>query len=145
MSLPQTAQRKIREIIQQVKQQEQKHQQGAAVSPHHSKWPAGWLQRAPANECSPPKRTETYPDKGQGQGGQAGQTSSTNQKPKNFTRGGNKWEPKAESIVCTASPVRADKSERNRTDLIKSFKKLKKTKKKQTNLNEKRWKLSSSR
>uniref|UniRef100_A0A3P8Q1D0 K Homology domain-containing protein n=1 Tax=Astatotilapia calliptera TaxID=8154 RepID=A0A3P8Q1D0_ASTCA len=33
----QTAQRKIREIIQQVKQQEQKHQQGAAVSPHHSK------------------------------------------------------------------------------------------------------------
>uniref|UniRef100_A0A668TYB1 K Homology domain-containing protein n=1 Tax=Oreochromis aureus TaxID=47969 RepID=A0A668TYB1_OREAU len=29
----QTAQRKIREIIQQVKQQEQKHQQGAAVSP----------------------------------------------------------------------------------------------------------------
>nr|XP_019945297.1 PREDICTED: insulin-like growth factor 2 mRNA-binding protein 2 [Paralichthys olivaceus] len=32
-----TAQRKIREIIQQVKQQEQKHQQGAAVSPHHSK------------------------------------------------------------------------------------------------------------
>uniref|UniRef100_UPI003AAA554A insulin-like growth factor 2 mRNA-binding protein 2a isoform X10 n=1 Tax=Centroberyx gerrardi TaxID=166262 RepID=UPI003AAA554A len=33
----QTAQRKIREIIQQVKQQEQKHQQGAAVPPHHSK------------------------------------------------------------------------------------------------------------
>uniref|UniRef100_A0A3Q3EC04 Insulin-like growth factor 2 mRNA binding protein 2a n=1 Tax=Labrus bergylta TaxID=56723 RepID=A0A3Q3EC04_9LABR len=33
----QTAQRKIREIIQQVKQQEQKHQQGATVSPHHSK------------------------------------------------------------------------------------------------------------
>ncbi|XP_068185790.1 insulin-like growth factor 2 mRNA-binding protein 2a isoform X2 [Antennarius striatus] len=33
----QTAQRRIREIIQQVKQQEQKHQQGAAVSPHHSK------------------------------------------------------------------------------------------------------------
>uniref|UniRef100_A0A674NVI6 Insulin-like growth factor 2 mRNA binding protein 2a n=1 Tax=Takifugu rubripes TaxID=31033 RepID=A0A674NVI6_TAKRU len=33
----QTAQRKIREIIQQVKQQEQKHQQGAAVSPQHSK------------------------------------------------------------------------------------------------------------
>uniref|UniRef100_A0AAQ4PPS4 Insulin-like growth factor 2 mRNA binding protein 2a n=1 Tax=Gasterosteus aculeatus aculeatus TaxID=481459 RepID=A0AAQ4PPS4_GASAC len=33
----QTAQRKIREIIQQVKQQEQKHQQGGAVSPHHSK------------------------------------------------------------------------------------------------------------
>ncbi|KAM9343338.1 insulin-like growth factor 2 mRNA-binding protein 2a isoform 1-T1 [Pholidichthys leucotaenia] len=33
----QTAQRKIREIIQQVKQQEQKHQQGAAVSPHHAK------------------------------------------------------------------------------------------------------------
>lgn len=33
----QTAQRKIREIIQQVKQQEQKHQQGASVSPHHSK------------------------------------------------------------------------------------------------------------
>ncbi|XP_035532775.1 insulin-like growth factor 2 mRNA-binding protein 2a [Morone saxatilis] len=33
----QTAQRKIREIIQQVKQQEQKHQHGAAVSPHHSK------------------------------------------------------------------------------------------------------------
>uniref|UniRef100_A0AAQ5X316 RRM domain-containing protein n=1 Tax=Amphiprion ocellaris TaxID=80972 RepID=A0AAQ5X316_AMPOC len=33
----QTAQRKIREIIQQVKQQEQKHQQCAAVSPHHSK------------------------------------------------------------------------------------------------------------
>uniref|UniRef100_A0A7N8YIR0 Insulin-like growth factor 2 mRNA binding protein 2a n=1 Tax=Mastacembelus armatus TaxID=205130 RepID=A0A7N8YIR0_9TELE len=33
----QTAQRKIREIIQQVKQQEQKHQQGPAVSPHHSK------------------------------------------------------------------------------------------------------------
>uniref|UniRef100_A0A7N6ANW9 RRM domain-containing protein n=1 Tax=Anabas testudineus TaxID=64144 RepID=A0A7N6ANW9_ANATE len=33
----QTAQRKIREIIQQVKQQEQKHQQGAAVVPHHSK------------------------------------------------------------------------------------------------------------
>ncbi|XP_059198497.1 insulin-like growth factor 2 mRNA-binding protein 2a [Centropristis striata] len=33
----QTAQRKIREIIQQVKQQEQKHQQGAAVSPHYSK------------------------------------------------------------------------------------------------------------
>ncbi|XP_042350948.1 insulin-like growth factor 2 mRNA-binding protein 2a isoform X2 [Plectropomus leopardus] len=33
----QTAQRKIREIIQQVKQQEQKHQQGAAVSPYHSK------------------------------------------------------------------------------------------------------------
>ncbi|XP_029980321.1 insulin-like growth factor 2 mRNA-binding protein 2a isoform X2 [Sphaeramia orbicularis] len=33
----QTAQRKIREIVQQVKQQEQKHQQGAAVSPHHSK------------------------------------------------------------------------------------------------------------
>ncbi|XP_036396800.1 insulin-like growth factor 2 mRNA-binding protein 2a [Megalops cyprinoides] len=32
----QTAQRKIREIIQQVKQQEQKHQQGAP-SPHHSK------------------------------------------------------------------------------------------------------------
>ncbi|KAA8588214.1 hypothetical protein FQN60_001408, partial [Etheostoma spectabile] len=32
-----TAQRKIREIIQQVKQQEQKHQQGAAVSPHYSK------------------------------------------------------------------------------------------------------------
>ena len=37
-SLRQTAQRKIREIIQQVKQQEQKHQQcAAAVSPHHSK------------------------------------------------------------------------------------------------------------
>lgn len=35
--LKQTAQRKIREIIQQVKQQEQKHQQGAAVSPQHSK------------------------------------------------------------------------------------------------------------
>uniref|UniRef100_A0A8C5HRI5 RRM domain-containing protein n=1 Tax=Gouania willdenowi TaxID=441366 RepID=A0A8C5HRI5_GOUWI len=33
----QTAQRKIREIIQQVKQQEQKHQQGASASPHHSK------------------------------------------------------------------------------------------------------------
>ncbi|XP_056145211.1 insulin-like growth factor 2 mRNA-binding protein 2a isoform X6 [Lampris incognitus] len=33
----QTAQRKIREIIQQVKQQEQKHQQGAPVPPHHSK------------------------------------------------------------------------------------------------------------
>uniref|UniRef100_A0A8C7XHK2 Insulin-like growth factor 2 mRNA binding protein 2a n=1 Tax=Oryzias sinensis TaxID=183150 RepID=A0A8C7XHK2_9TELE len=33
----QTAQRKIREIIQQVKQQEQKHQQGPPVSPHHSK------------------------------------------------------------------------------------------------------------
>ncbi|XP_008326986.1 insulin-like growth factor 2 mRNA-binding protein 2a isoform X1 [Cynoglossus semilaevis] len=33
----QTAQRRIREIIQQVKQQEQKHQQGAAVSQHHSK------------------------------------------------------------------------------------------------------------
>ncbi|KAF3843097.1 hypothetical protein F7725_001946 [Dissostichus mawsoni] len=33
----QTAQRKIREIIQQVKQQEQKHQQGTAVSPHHAK------------------------------------------------------------------------------------------------------------
>ncbi|CAJ1079242.1 insulin-like growth factor 2 mRNA-binding protein 2a [Xyrichtys novacula] len=33
----QTAQRKIREIIQQVKLQEQKHQQAAAVSPHHSK------------------------------------------------------------------------------------------------------------
>ncbi|KAM3608467.1 uncharacterized protein V6R79_026135 [Siganus canaliculatus] len=33
----QTAQRKIREIIQQVKQQEQKHQQSAALSPHHSK------------------------------------------------------------------------------------------------------------
>ncbi|XP_075964611.1 insulin-like growth factor 2 mRNA-binding protein 2a [Anarhichas minor] len=33
----QTAQRKIREIIQQVKLQEQKHQQGGAVSPHHSK------------------------------------------------------------------------------------------------------------
>ncbi|XP_029937353.1 insulin-like growth factor 2 mRNA-binding protein 2a isoform X4 [Myripristis murdjan] len=33
----QTAQRKIREIIQQVKQQEQKHQQGAAVPPQHSK------------------------------------------------------------------------------------------------------------
>ncbi|KAK5890465.1 hypothetical protein CesoFtcFv8_013983 [Champsocephalus esox] len=33
----QTAQRKIREIIQQVKQQEQKHQQGTAVSPHHVK------------------------------------------------------------------------------------------------------------
>ncbi|KAE8299398.1 Insulin-like growth factor 2 mRNA-binding protein 2 [Larimichthys crocea] len=33
----QTAQRKIREIIQQVKQQEQKHQQGATVSLHHSK------------------------------------------------------------------------------------------------------------
>ncbi|XP_015214641.1 insulin-like growth factor 2 mRNA-binding protein 2a isoform X1 [Lepisosteus oculatus] len=32
----QTAQRKIREIIQQVKQQEQKHQQGAPT-PHHSK------------------------------------------------------------------------------------------------------------
>ncbi|KAG5833902.1 hypothetical protein ANANG_G00280830 [Anguilla anguilla] len=32
----QTAQRKIREIIQQVKQQEQKHKQGAP-SPHHSK------------------------------------------------------------------------------------------------------------
>ncbi|XP_030643186.1 insulin-like growth factor 2 mRNA-binding protein 2a isoform X2 [Chanos chanos] len=32
----QTAQRKIREIIQQVKQQEQKHQQGLPV-PHHSK------------------------------------------------------------------------------------------------------------
>uniref|UniRef100_A0A8D3BUD7 Insulin-like growth factor 2 mRNA binding protein 2a n=1 Tax=Scophthalmus maximus TaxID=52904 RepID=A0A8D3BUD7_SCOMX len=33
----QNAQRRIREIIQQVKQQEQKHQQGGAVSPHHSK------------------------------------------------------------------------------------------------------------
>uniref|UniRef100_H2MPN8 Insulin-like growth factor 2 mRNA binding protein 2a n=1 Tax=Oryzias latipes TaxID=8090 RepID=H2MPN8_ORYLA len=33
----QTAQRKIREIIQQVKQQEQKHQQGPPESPHHSK------------------------------------------------------------------------------------------------------------
>lgn len=33
----QTAQRKIREIIQQVKQQEQKHQQGAPVPPHHAK------------------------------------------------------------------------------------------------------------
>lgn len=33
----QTAQRKIREIIQQVKQQEQKHQQCASASPHHSK------------------------------------------------------------------------------------------------------------
>ncbi|KAM8856994.1 insulin-like growth factor 2 mRNA-binding protein 2a isoform 1-T2 [Synchiropus picturatus] len=33
----QTAQRRIREIIQQVKHQEQKHQQGAAMSPHHSK------------------------------------------------------------------------------------------------------------
>lgn len=33
----QTAQRKIREIIQQVKQQEQKHQQGAPVPPHHTK------------------------------------------------------------------------------------------------------------
>ncbi|XP_029314626.1 insulin-like growth factor 2 mRNA-binding protein 2a [Cottoperca gobio] len=33
----QTAQRKIREIIQQVKQQEQKHQQGTGMSPHHSK------------------------------------------------------------------------------------------------------------
>ncbi|XP_037136803.1 insulin-like growth factor 2 mRNA-binding protein 2a isoform X2 [Syngnathus acus] len=33
----QTAQRKIREIIQQVKQQEHKHQRGAASSPQHSK------------------------------------------------------------------------------------------------------------
>ncbi|XP_034042904.1 insulin-like growth factor 2 mRNA-binding protein 2a [Thalassophryne amazonica] len=33
----QTAQRKIREIIQQVKLQEQKHQQGATVPPHHHK------------------------------------------------------------------------------------------------------------
>ncbi|XP_068428530.1 insulin-like growth factor 2 mRNA-binding protein 2a isoform X1 [Clinocottus analis] len=33
----QTAQRKIREIILQVKQQEQKHQQAGTVSPHHSK------------------------------------------------------------------------------------------------------------
>lgn len=33
----QTAQRKIREIVQQVKQQEQKHQQGGAVSPQHAK------------------------------------------------------------------------------------------------------------
>ncbi|XP_054470797.1 insulin-like growth factor 2 mRNA-binding protein 2a isoform X2 [Anoplopoma fimbria] len=33
----QTAQRKIREIIQHVKQQEQKHQQGGTMSPHHSK------------------------------------------------------------------------------------------------------------
>ncbi|XP_076018023.1 insulin-like growth factor 2 mRNA-binding protein 2a isoform X1 [Genypterus blacodes] len=33
----QTAQRKIREIVRQVKHQEQKHQQGAAVPPQHSK------------------------------------------------------------------------------------------------------------
>lgn len=31
---PQTAQRKIREIVQQVKQQEHKHAQGAAASQH---------------------------------------------------------------------------------------------------------------
>lgn len=80
--VPQTAQRKIREIVQQVKQQEQKHQQGGAVSPQHAKWPAGRLQQAPANECSPPKQTETYPDTGQGQGGLAGPTSSTGIKTK---------------------------------------------------------------
>ncbi|KAF7658724.1 hypothetical protein LDENG_00008750 [Lucifuga dentata] len=33
----QSAQRKIRDIVQQVKHQEQKHQQGTAVPPHHSK------------------------------------------------------------------------------------------------------------
>lgn len=33
----QTAQRKIREIVQQVRQQEQKHQSGGTVSPHHAK------------------------------------------------------------------------------------------------------------
>ncbi|KAJ0005691.1 hypothetical protein NQD34_015585 [Periophthalmus magnuspinnatus] len=33
----QTAQRKIREIVQQVKQQEQKHQSSGTVSPHHAK------------------------------------------------------------------------------------------------------------
>lgn len=86
LSRTQTAQRRIREIIQQVKQQEQKHQQGTSASAHPSKWPAGRLQRAPANECSPPKWTENYPDDGRGQRGDAGQTSSTNQKPKNFTR-----------------------------------------------------------
>lgn len=32
--LPKTAQRKIREIVQQVKQQEQKHAQGAPASQH---------------------------------------------------------------------------------------------------------------
>lgn len=59
--MQQTAQRRIREIIQQVKQQEQKHQQGAAVSQHHSKWPAGRPPWAPANECSPPIMDKTPP------------------------------------------------------------------------------------
>lgn len=77
--ISQTAQRKIREILQQVKQQEQKHQQGTTVSPHHSKWPAGWLQQASANECNPPEGTEIYPDKGWGEWRHAGQTSSTSQ------------------------------------------------------------------
>lgn len=83
----QTAQRRIREIIQQVKQQEQKHQQGTSASAHPSKWPAGRLQRAPANECSPPERTENYPDNGRGQRGHAGQTSNTNQNQRT-SRGG---------------------------------------------------------
>ncbi|XDV30729.1 hypothetical protein PO909_033580, partial [Leuciscus waleckii] len=76
----QTAQRKIREIIQQVKQQEQKHQQGQP-------------QRAPANECSPPNWNQTRPDAGD----RPGRPAAAGSKPKNFFLGEMK-EPQAEGL-----------------------------------------------
>ena len=96
--LHQTAQRKIREIIQQVKQQEQKHQQGAPVPPHHAKWPVGAAhsRHQPMNVALP-KWTETYPDEGQGD--MQGRPAAPGTKPKNFI-GGN-----VRGIVCTASPA----------------------------------------
>lgn len=111
LPLKQTAQRKIREIIQQVKQQEQKHQQGAAVSPQHSKWPAGRLQQAPANECSPPRTDRDLPRKRPKPGGTCRADQQHQYKPKNFILGENMWEPKAEGVlfVCTVSPVRGDR------------------------------------
>uniref|UniRef100_A0A673NLV1 Insulin-like growth factor 2 mRNA-binding protein 2 n=1 Tax=Sinocyclocheilus rhinocerous TaxID=307959 RepID=A0A673NLV1_9TELE len=76
----QTAQRKIREIIQQVKQQEQKHQQGQP-------------QRAPANECSPPNWNQTRPDEGD----RPGRPAAMGSKPKNFFLGEMK-EPQTEGL-----------------------------------------------
>lgn len=115
--LKQTAQRKIREIIQQVKQQEQKHQQGAAVSPQHSKWPAGRRQQAPANECSPPTGTETCPGKGWGQGDMQGRPAAP-VKTKELHFGENMWEPKAEGACVHCRPCESRQSGRGRTPII---------------------------
>lgn len=90
----QTAQRKIREIIHQVKQQQQKNQQGAATPSQHTKWPAGGSQQAAtaAYECSSSERQPNWAKRRKNAGkknkreGNTREGQATRSKPKNLIR-----------------------------------------------------------